>query len=443
MVKLTSPIMLTSGFWLLFAAHALAAGHQGTHYSWESTPASLLSLNDTKNIDHQVMTGHTGARDKGKAKESGSSRHHQDAHNPPSSPPSYPEAFSPSSFFVEELDGGYYDEGRSQQTQGDLTRDPSLKDLHATLSHEGPSIVGGWNNQLADHQSPASKAWPDQHNDVYSDIPSWSHDQNVQPMTPLQPWGAQNNEAQPHQHSSGYPPSLHAPWPDRRPNQHATNTPWSDDDPEQHLPHSQTTGQHAGNLSFGFLQADGVEKLKRTRPQYNFNYASDNIRDYWQAFNRMLTQNFKKAVEGAFFQNSAIEDYIASMPMGALYNAPSTWYISVVDNPFGPIEDRDMFKKAPLHDFVSIWANDKRKQLALGRGSDVLDFMRLDRSTRKWIMKENYKKTPETCKITTLPSLWFPKDAEWTPVQEFLHQKELAKKRLERKKAAKQRLRGH
>ncbi|PWN94279.1 hypothetical protein FA10DRAFT_258391 [Acaromyces ingoldii] len=129
---------------------------------------------------------------------------------------------------------------------------------------------------------------------------------------------------------------------------------------------------------------------------------------------------------------------------GILLKAPPSWYISVVDNPFGAIEERSMFKESALSSFVSEWAIQKRNQLALDRESDQLDFMRLDRSTGKWVMKENYAAS-DASEITRPTAEWFSVYANPNPVEAFKKRRMNCANdmRKKRKKAAEKRRQGH
>ncbi|PWN94280.1 hypothetical protein FA10DRAFT_258392 [Acaromyces ingoldii] len=321
----------------------------------------------SQNNDRQVMTGYTGAKDKGKGKASGSHHLDQDAH----SSPSYSEELATNII----LDA--YDEGRFPESSEDLKGDPRLEYVYNTRGQGEHSKLDGWNGQFTNDQSLASEAWPLQHHDPYSEHLSWSYDQNAQPMIVHQCSGAQFNKPQSHRRWSG--------------------------------------------------NAEGQpQKVHRKK----FKYASGEIKNDWEAFNYMLTTTFYNAVNDAVSRKQSIDGSVAGRTRGYLAEAPPTWSISVVDNPFGAIEER-----------ISQWANQKRNELALRRGSDELVYMWRDKSTEKWIMKEDYSSS--SSRITSHPADWFRKSAKWNPIAAYLEKKRKAADRAKKRASARKRQQGH
>ncbi|PWN94277.1 hypothetical protein FA10DRAFT_258389 [Acaromyces ingoldii] len=426
-MKLTSLIMLTMGYWLLFATCALAAGQQDTRDAWTSSTPSPMSLYDTRNTNRHVMTGHAGAKDKGKGNASGSRLQDQDAHSPPSSP----EDILATDYIMELYHNGEFDYIQTAKAPSDLRPDPNFEHIYTTLGQGEQSTLGGWNGQHTNDHSLASKAWQGQYNDPYSEHLPWSEFEDVEPMTTPQTSIDQFNEPQSHHH----PDSLYAQWFRQHPHQHMSNAPWS-----QHLSPGQTDQYADIHSSRVPRSSDSQGQSLKGCPRYAFTYATVELKNDWEAFNRMLTQTFKNAVKKAADDKVSIDKVVANVQRGILRRAPPTWFMSVVDNPFGAIEERSMFKENALSSFVFEWANKKRDMLARARGGNELVYMWQDKSSRKWIMKEDYSAF-RASKITRPPAKWFSRDAKLNPINAYVSEKEKTSRRAKNKRKEQRRRR--
>ncbi|PWN94276.1 hypothetical protein FA10DRAFT_291536 [Acaromyces ingoldii] len=162
MMKLTSVLMLVLGYWLLFAAHALAAGRQpGIYFPWESPPPPPSSWDHTNKDDRHVIVDHTGPKDKGKAKISGSSLQGQDADNYSSSK----DGLSSSASHIfdqanEELDVQNV-RTLAQWNLDDIIEREYRSPMLGPVQH---STLGEWDDQLMENQPQ-----PGQYNSPYSE----------------------------------------------------------------------------------------------------------------------------------------------------------------------------------------------------------------------------------------------------------------------------------
>ncbi|PWN94283.1 hypothetical protein FA10DRAFT_258395 [Acaromyces ingoldii] len=211
----------------------------------------------------------------------------------------------------------------------------------------------------------------------------------------------------------------------------------------QHLSHFQSDDGTLQRSSVSPQSSHIFSTRSRTSKRYESDMKSEKENDFkglhldadesrkavWSSFNEMIRRSFTPIVKFAVLRNISVSEAVKRKRRNTLALAPPSWVTFTVDNPYGPIEERDYFKTLEQVAFVSKWANEERKKFAPVMPNQELDYMIFDKSTRRWTMRPGV--TSGEVEIKKEPEIWW-KDNKNKKTPVVRHQERKKKKALNR-----------
>ncbi|PWN94284.1 hypothetical protein FA10DRAFT_291545 [Acaromyces ingoldii] len=395
-MELTSVIFLSLGCWQLSAGLAYPAGNLpgGGHPLWPYQ-ASLgmswepMSWEPNDDVSHHVMTDRSGAQDKGKGKEP-SSQNSQE--RPLSQSMSSEDIFGLEKLNMEEIrqtcdELRDFSPSRMGSGKGKHPVD-SLSEMEAKpcIGHFPRSDKEAVQSVIPSH---LSNVWQGHHNDSSSQHLQWLYHDIEHPHRSV---GIQSDEYGWHHGPSGFSSSRQ--------------------DPSIH---------HHDHQSLQFLGSSERFQCSEKSEGKNFTKrvkGNRAILDRWVTFNNYLLRTwFKNAVKQALDFNISIFEAIEKSEENKLKEAHPSWVASAVDNPFGLIERRLYCPEQREFAFVSQWADNERREIAMNKPNHELDYTTLDESTQRWIVKPEV--STGLVEVTTAPDIWWDVEKDEDPVETY------------------------